>query len=424
MPETVKKRCVIYTRKSVEDGLEQEFNSLDAQREAGEAYIASQKGNGWICLPERYDDGGTSGGNMNRPALKRLLGDCEAGLIDIIVVYKIDRLSRSICDFADLTKKFDNWRVNFVAVTQEINTSTSSGRMMLNILITFAQYEREVITERVRDKMSASRKKGMWVGGSVPYGYKVVNKKLVIVPEDAEIIKGIFQRFVEVQSTKLVAAEINHRGIRTKKGHEWNLSHIYRILNNHTYIGEVNYKNNIFKGEHDGFIDPLIWKRVHEIMAGRNPHRHGRENVKTVAPLQGLLRCGHCECAMVPTYSKKNSRKYFYYICGKDMHRAESICPVRMVPAGDVESLVKDEFKRLFGDAGFISQLAMSSDIRAVEIIGMLDNEFWSELSPGEYNRLAQLLLEKAIITAEGLELEIKTAGIKSLMEDMKNAED
>ena len=165
-----KKRCAIYTRKSVEEGLDQEFNSLDAQREAGEAYIASQKANGWVCLPTRYDDGGYSGGNMKRPALQQLLADCEAGLVDIIVVYKIDRLSRSICDFADLSKKFDEWGTQFVAVTQEINTATSAGRMMLNILITFAQYEREVITERVRDKMAASRKKGKWVGGSVPMG--------------------------------------------------------------------------------------------------------------------------------------------------------------------------------------------------------------------------------------------------------------
>lgn len=200
-----KKRCAIYTRKSVEEGLDQEFNSLDAQREAGEAYIASQKANGWVCLPTRYDDGGYSGGNMKRPALQQLLADCEAGLVDIIVVYKIDRLSRSICDFADLSKKFDEWGTQFVAVTQEINTATSAGRMMLNILITFAQYEREVITERVRDKMAASRKKGKWVGGSVPMGYRVENKKLVVEPEEARVIQRIFQRFIEVQSPALIA---------------------------------------------------------------------------------------------------------------------------------------------------------------------------------------------------------------------------
>ena len=230
MPEIVKKRCAIYTRKSVEEGLEQEFNSLDAQREAGEAFILSQKANGWVCLPEHYDDGGYSGGNTNRPALQRLLDDCEAGKIDMIVVYKIDRLSRSICDFADLTKKFDEWGVQFSAVTQEINTATSAGRMMLNILITFAQYEREVITERVRDKMAASRKKGKWVGGSVPMGYKVENKHLVVVPAEADVIRKIFHRYVEIQSPKLIAMELNAQGIKTKQGKTWDKAHVYRIL--------------------------------------------------------------------------------------------------------------------------------------------------------------------------------------------------
>lgn len=220
MPEEriAKKRCAIYCRKSVEEGLEQEFNSLDAQREAGEAYILSQKANGWVCLPEHYDDGGYSGGNMKRAALQKLLKDCETGLVDIIVVYKIDRLSRSICDFADLTKKFDEWGVEFSSVTQEINTATSAGRMMLNILITFAQYEREVITERVRDKMSASRMKGMWMGGNVPMGYDVVNKKLVINPTEAEIVRRIFQRYIEIQSPKLIAMELNEQNIKTRQG--------------------------------------------------------------------------------------------------------------------------------------------------------------------------------------------------------------
>lgn len=241
MPEEriAKKRCAIYCRKSVEEGLEQEFNSLDAQREAGEAYILSQKANGWVCLPEHYDDGGYSGGNMKRPALQKLLKDSETGLVDIIVVYKIDRLSRSICDFADLSKKFDEWGIQFVSVTQEINTATPSGRMMLNILVTFSQYEREITAQRISDKMSASRKKGIWVGGTVPLGYVAKNKKLVIHEEDAKTVRHIFQRFIETQSPKLIAHELNLAGKRTKKGKVWNTSHIYRILNNQTYNGEV-----------------------------------------------------------------------------------------------------------------------------------------------------------------------------------------
>lgn len=266
-----KKRCAIYTRKSVEEGLDQEFNSLDAQREAGEAYIASQKANGWVCLPTRYDDGGYSGGNMKRPALQQLLADCEAGLVDIIVVYKIDRLSRSICDFADLSKKFDEWGTQFVAVTQEINTATSAGRMMLNILITFAQYEREVITERVRDKMAASRKKGKWVGGSVPMGYRVENKKLVVEPEEARVIQRIFQRFIEIQSPSLIAKELNKDGIRTKQGKVWDKPHIYRILSNHTYIGKVKYKGSICEGEQNAIVELDVWNRTREILALNEP---------------------------------------------------------------------------------------------------------------------------------------------------------
>ena len=245
MPEIVKKRCAIYCRKSTDENLETDFNSLDAQREACQNYIASQKANGWVCLPESYDDGGFSGGNMNRPALQKLLNDCEAGLVDIILTYKIDRLSRNLTDFADLTKKFDEWGVQFVSVTQEINTATSSGRMMLNILITFSQYEREVIAERIRDKMSASRKKGKWVGGIVTFGYNVDNKRLVVNEEEAKIVRNIFQRFVEIQAPKLIAGELNAAGYRTRKGQLWRRDHIYRLLNNHTYIGEVKYKDAV-----------------------------------------------------------------------------------------------------------------------------------------------------------------------------------
>ena len=307
-----KKRCAIYTRKSVEEGLDQEFNSLDAQREAGEAYIASQKANGWVCLPTRYDDGGYSGGNMKRPALQQLLADCEAGLVDIIVVYKIDRLSRSICDFADLSKKFDEWGTQFVAVTQEINTATSAGRMMLNILITFAQYEREVITERVRDKMAASRKKGKWVGGSVPMGYRVENKKLVVEPEEARVIQRIFQRFIEVQSPKLIARELNRDGIKTKQGKIWDASHIYRILENHTYIGEVKYKGTICEGEQEAIVDLAVWNRSREILSANDRIPDRSRNVEIVAPLKGILKCGHCGCSMMTTYTRKNGKKYFY----------------------------------------------------------------------------------------------------------------
>lgn len=419
-----KKRCAIYTRKSVEEGLDQEFNSLDAQREAGEAYIASQKANGWVCLPTRYDDGGYSGGNMKRPALQQLLADCEAGLVDIIVVYKIDRLSRSICDFADLSKKFDEWGTQFVAVTQEINTATSAGRMMLNILITFAQYEREVITERVRDKMSASRKKGKWVGGSVPMGYRVENKKLVVEPEEARVIQRIFQRFIEVQSPTLIAQELNKDGIRTKQGKAWDKPHIYRILNNHTYIGQVKYKESICEGEQNAIVELDVWNRTREILALNEPVPRQTKRMETIAPLKGILRCGHCDCAMMPTYARKNGKRYFYYLCSRDSKRATSTCPVRQIPAGEVERITREQVVKMLQTPTILIKLAQVLNLPAEKIAELFKEIFWQEISPGEMNRLLHLLLEKVEVHESKLTVEFKSSGIKTLMEEIANGEE
>ena len=419
-----KKRCAIYTRKSVEEGLDQEFNSLDAQREAGEAYIASQKANGWVCLPTRYDDGGYSGGNMKRPALQQLLADCEAGLVDIIVVYKIDRLSRSICDFADLSKKFDEWGTQFVAVTQEINTATSAGRMMLNILITFAQYEREVITERVRDKMAASRKKGKWVGGSVPMGYRVENKKLVVEPEEARVIQRIFQRFIEIQSPTLIAQELNKDGIRTKQGKVWDKPHIYRILNNHTYIGQVKYKGSICEGEQNAIVELDVWNRTREILALNEPVPRQTKRMETIAPLKGILRCGHCDCAMMPTYARKNGKRYFYYLCSRDSKRATSTCPVRQIPAGEVERITREQVVKMLQTPTILIKLAQVLNLSAEKIAELFKETFWQEISPGEMNRLLHLLLEKVEVHESKLTVEFKSSGIKTLMEEIANGEE
>ena len=419
-----KKRCAIYTRKSVEEGLDQEFNSLDAQREAGEAYIASQKANGWVCLPTRYDDGGYSGGNMKRPALQQLLADCEAGLVDIIVVYKIDRLSRSICDFADLSKKFDEWGTQFVAVTQEINTATSAGRMMLNILITFAQYEREVITERVRDKMAASRKKGKWVGGSVPMGYRVENKKLVVEPEEARVIQRIFQRFIEVQSPSLIAQELNKDGIRTKQGKAWDKPHIYRILSNHTYIGQVKYKGSICEGEQNAIVELDVWNRTREILALNEPVPRQTKRMETIAPLKGILRCGHCDCAMMPTYARKGRKQYYYYFCAKDSKRATPTCPVRQIPAGDVERITREQVVKMLQTPTILIKLAQVLNLPAEKIAELFKETFWQEISPGEMNRLLHLLLEKVEVHEGKLTVEFKSSGIKTLMEEIANGEE
>ena len=260
------KRCAIYTRKSHDEGLEQDYNSLDAQRDAAMNYIASQRANGWQALPESYDDGGWSGGNINRPALQRMMTDLRAGLIDIVVVYKIDRLSRSLTDFAELQTEFEKYDVSFVSVTQEINTSTSSGRMMLNILMTFAQFEREVIAERIRDKLSASKKKGKYVGGLLPLGYRgdSVNMKMVIEPEEAKIVRLIYDEYLRTSSPKAVQRLLEGKGIR---GREWvskkglrhggrplSIAVIRDILQNPIYIGKLRYHGKVYDGEHEGII--------------------------------------------------------------------------------------------------------------------------------------------------------------------------
>ncbi len=426
MDNTKKKlRCAVYTRKSVEDGLEQEFNSLDAQREAGEAYIASQKSNGWVCLPKHYEDGGFSGGNMNRPGLKELMEDAEAGLIDVIVVYKIDRLSRSICDFATLSKKFDEWNVAFVSVTQEINTHTSSGRMMLNILITFAQFEREVIAERIKDKMSASRKKGKWVGGTVPFGYTVNDKKLIINPDEAGIVKKIFARYIEVQSPKQIAIEMKNAGIRRKRtGQPWSTHAVLETLKRHVYVGDVFYDNQVWKGEHKAIIDRKTWDTVQQFIATTASEQDCSRREDSRMPLKGILRCGHCDGAMTTAYSTgRKGRRYFYYQCSKDAKRPESICPTKSIPAGTVEKLVYEQLQKVLLAPEIVLAVSKQTGVRPRDITEMFSNEMWNEMSPGEKYRLVQLLVERVVVNPESITMEIKTSGIKSIMEAYGNAE-
>ncbi len=251
---TPKVRCAIYTRKSSEEGLDMEFNSLDAQREACAAYILSQKPEGWVAVADRYDDGGISGGTLERPALKRLIADIEFGKVDVVVVYKIDRLSRSLMDFAKLVEVFERRGVTFVSVTQSFNTTTSMGRLTLNILLSFAQFEREVIGERIRDKVAASRRKGMWMGGYVPLGYRVENRKLRVNDEEAASVRMIFERFVKLGSIKLLMRELQAANIRSRRGYMLDKGALYKLLNNRVYIGEAVHKGEAYPGEHEAII--------------------------------------------------------------------------------------------------------------------------------------------------------------------------
>ncbi len=418
MEEKVRKRCAIYTRKSLEDAVEKEFNSIDAQRDAGEAYVRSQKANGWEALEKRYDDYGYSGGNVNRPALKTLLADCEAGLVDVVVIYKLDRLSRSICDFAELSKSFDKWGVTFVSVTQEINTSTSSGRMMLNILMTFAQYEREVIAERIRDKKAATRRKGKWDGGVLPYGYGLSDHRLVENPAEAETARRIFRRYLEVQSPKTIALELNAEGTTRRNGRPWTPKQIGAMLRNVTYVGQVSYKGEIYEGEHEGLVDRETWDAVQKYMDGNVPEGSRSRTLDGESPLRGVLRCGHCGGAMTPAYTYKRGRRFRYYICSKDAKRAESECPIRRIAAGEIEGHVFDWLGKLLRTprvAAAVADLTGMEPRQAMDVLG----DAWTDgMTQAEMARLVRLLVESVEINEDEIVMELRTGGMEALAKE------
>lgn len=314
-------RCAVYTRKSTEHGLELEFNSLDAQREACEAYIKSQQHEGWNCLSKRYDDPAYSGGNMNRPALQRLLKDIDAGLVDIVVVYKIDRLTRSLADFAKLVEAFDAKKISFVAVTQQFNTTTSMGRLTLNVLLSFAQFERELSSERVRDKVAASRKKGKWMGGSVPLGYDSKEKKLVVNASEAKTVRMLFERYLAVKSLLKLTEELRNRGVITKKrkvagkivgGVPFTYGPLAYLLKNRTYLGESGHNSSWYPGEHEAIVNRPTFENVQELLKANSVALSGKQH-STGALLNGLFFDHHGN-RMSPSFTVKNGIRYPFYI--------------------------------------------------------------------------------------------------------------
>ena len=408
MNEQPQKRCAIYTRKSREDGLEQEFNSLDAQHEACEAYIASQRFNGWTLVPTRYDDGGFSGGNTDRPGLRQLLKDIEAGEINAVVVYKIDRLSRSIRDFGTLFDAFEKHNVSFVSVTQQIDTSTPTGRMVLNILMSFAQFEREMTIERVRDKVAASKRKGIWMGGPTPFGYRIENHGLAIMPERADTVRWIFSRYLQLGGTKQIADELNDRGDAPRpNGKRWTPRHVYTILGNPTYIGKLRHGAELLPGRQPAIVDDDVFRKAQTLLKENAPVPESRRT-KTQAPLKSLLRCGECDCAMMPLFSTKKGKRYMYYRCGADARHTKQGCPVGSIPAEDVEKIVFGLLAR------FLSDNALMADPRtkaALRDVGSL----WNSLFPAERDRIVHLLVAKIVLTERELIVTIKTSGLDSL---------
>jgi len=349
-------RCAIYTRKSHEEGLDQEFNSLDAQRQAGEAFIESQRNEGWQCLRKRYDDAAYTGGNMERPALQDLLADIQAGRIDCVVVYKVDRLSRSLLDFAKLISLFDEHEVCFVSVTQQFNTTTSMGRLTLNILLSFAQFEREIIGERIRDKKLATARQGKYVGGGPILGLDVVDKKYVVNEAEAKLVRRIFGIFEKLESCRKVATVLNAEGIRTKQyvtktgkargGNGWTYRQVYDVLTNRKYIGQIVHKGKAYPGEHDAIVQVEQFERIAAQLRANKTYTH-RHQVRRFALLRRMLHCGHCGSLVQPAWSKNHGREYRYYTCAKKVRTGYGQCPLPSLPAGEIETAVVDQLRAL-----------------------------------------------------------------------------
>ena len=375
-------RCAIYTRKSTEEGLEQEFNSLDAQREACAAYILSQRHEGWNLLQEQYDDGGFSGGSMDRPALQQLLADVKAGKVDIIVVYKVDRLTRSLADFAKIVEVLDEKGASFVSVTQAFNTTTSMGRLTLNVLLSFAQFEREVTGERIRDKIAAAKKKGLWMGGPVPLGYEVRDRKLVVHEAEAETVRHLFRRYLEMGSVRELIEALDREGIRTKVqirasgphrgGIPFARGSLYYLLRNRTYLGEIIHKGGSYPGEHQSIVPRDLWDAVQDKLAMNAKAQKLQKRARHTSLLAGLLHDGFGR-RMSPSHASKQGRRYRYYIT-HEQQRVDRSKAAWRVPAHDIEQVVLDRLDDFFSDgAGLFEQLGEEAEQAETGVLGRAD---------------------------------------------------
>jgi DNA invertase Pin-like site-specific DNA recombinase len=426
MPAKLRKlRCAVYTRKSTDEGLDKEFNSLDAQRAACEAYIASQRSEGWVLVHDRYDDGGVSGGTLDRPALKRLLADIESGLVDVVVVYKVDRLSRSLMDFAKLVETFEAHDVTFVAITQSLNTTTSMGRLTLNMLLSFAQYERELIGERVRDKIAASRARGMWMGGPVPLGYRVENRKLLVDEAGAATVHRVFEGFAEIRSGIRLLPILLAEGHVTKTGRPFDKSALYKLLVNRVYIGEAVHKGTAYPGEHDAIIPRTLWDRVHAILAESPRVRAAQARQRAPALLRGLL-FGPDGRAMSPSHTRKKGRLYRYYVSQAVLQGGANDAPHRRLPAGEIEGLVMAQVRALLRQPEVVVgtwRAARSEDpgiteAEVREALGRLD-PLWDEMFPAEQERIVGLLVERVTVGEAGAEIRFNLEGLAGLARDL-----
>ena len=429
-----KVRCAIYTRKSSEEGLEQDFNSLDAQREACAAYILSQRHEGWTQVPEQYDDGGYSGGSMDRPGLKLLLADMTADKIDVIVVYKVDRLTRSLADFAKIVEVLDAKGASFVSVTQSFNTTTSMGRLTLNVLLSFAQFEREVTGERIRDKIAASKAKGMWMGGVVPLGYSVQDRKLVVEPAEAQLVRHMFSRYLELGSGRELVAELANQGVvgkarvnrhgRKTGGTAMTRGAIYWILKNRLYIGEIAFRGQIYPGQHDAIIDRETFEKVQAQMEQGRVDRVLQTNAEEPSMLAGLVWDKHGR-RMSPSHGGKRTRRYRYYVSQQDDPATKDV-PVFRLSAGDLEVRIIQHLARTIEQQvdNAIHHGELSGD--RIELLQATRNdsiEVLARPNSSEARNIVRKLMQRVEVQTDAILLNINLAGLDKALAAHTNLE-
>ncbi len=424
--------CAVYTRKSSDEGLEQAFNSLDAQREACAAYILSQKHEGWSVLPTLYDDGGYSGGTLDRPALQRLLADIAEGKVDVVVVYKIDRLTRSLFDFAKIVEVFEARGVSFVSITQQFNTTTSMGRLTLNILLSFAQFERELAGERIRDKIAASKKKGMWMGGLPPLGYEVRDRKLVVNAEEARTVLHIFRRYVELQSVRALKEELDASVIRSKRrtfadgtvygGHKLSRGALYLMLQNRIYRGEITHKGNAYPGEHKAIVDQALWDKVQAVLAENRVDRATGADAKYPSLLAGLAFDDSGE-RLTPTHAVKKGTRYRYYVSKSLITgAAKDHSQGRRIPAGNLENLVIGRLCDFLADEGAVLSAISNAEQNGPQqkrliARGRQISEELPTLAPNVIRSTLVTLVSRVDIKAEHVEIRVYQQRLHDLLQ-------
>jgi site-specific DNA recombinase len=426
-------RCAVYTRKSSEEGLEQAFNSLHAQREACEAFIKSQRHEGWTCLPEHYDDGGLSGATMDRPALQQLLADIQAGKVDVIVCYKVDRLTRSLADFAKIVEVFDQKGVSFVSVTQQFNTTTSMGRLTLNVLLSFAQFEREVTGERIRDKIAASKKKGMWMGGVPPLGYVARDHELTVIESEAETVRHVFRRYAAFGSVRLLKEELDAHGIRSKRwasaaGRRWGgkplaRGALYLMLQNRIYRGEIVHKDQSYPGEHEPIIDQELWDDVQAKLAANAVEHATGGRAKSGSLLAGLLYDGDGH-RMTPTHAVKKGTRYRYYVSRRLITGSRGEAPEGLrVPAGEIEQLIITRIGEFLCDPARLSETLASQLETAAQQQHVLQRAAelgatWSTLPAARLRPILATIIGRIVLRPERVDIQLLLSRLDALLRD------